>query len=59
MLQLMCKQLGGDVQEADVGEFGRARLKLVKKDAMLFQGLPAESDAWMSHRDKVTRLPDE
>ena len=57
ILQLMCKHNGGTVEEADEGEYGRAQIRIVKQDAMLFQGLAKESDAWMSHRDKVTKLP--
>ena len=54
----MCHNLGGKVEEATEGEYGRAKITVVKDDAHLFQGLSKESDAWMSHRDKVTVLPE-
>ena len=57
-MQLMCQNLGGKVEEATAGEYGRACLDVVKSDARLFAGVDAKSDAWMSHRDRVVALPD-
>eukprot|EP01047_Picozoa_sp_COSAG01_P005452 COSAG01_NODE_186_length_22652_cov_7.562630_7_plen_326_part_00 len=53
----MCHNLGGKVDTAEAGEYGRAKLTLVKPDAAVFKGVPPESDAWMSHRDRVVTLP--
>jgi GMP synthase (glutamine-hydrolysing) len=59
--QTMCKQLGGEVVvSGDGGEFGRAFIA-VKERSALFDGLWQEGErhqVWMSHGDKVTRLPD-
>jgi GMP synthase (glutamine-hydrolysing) len=59
--QTMCKQLGGEVVvSGEGGEFGRAFVE-VKDRSALFDGLWAEGErhqVWMSHGDKVTRLPD-
>jgi len=56
----LCAQLGGGVETADHREFGRAELTVTDHCA-LFDGVwrKAETDqVWMSHGDRVTRLPD-
>ena len=57
-LQLLAQGLGGVVEPAEEREYGRALLKLAREDA-LFAGLPggAERTVWMSHGDRVLRLP--
>jgi len=59
--QTMCQQLGGEVVvSGEGGEFGRAFVE-VKGASALFDGLWKEGErhqVWMSHGDKVTRLPD-
>jgi len=57
-LQLLARGLGGVVEPAEEREYGRALLKLAREDA-LFAGLPggAERAVWMSHGDRVLRLP--
>ncbi len=57
-LQLLAKQLGGVVEKAEAREYGGAIVKLERED-VLFTGLPggAEHRVWMSHGDRVLRLP--
>jgi len=57
-LQLLAKQLGGLVEKAERREYGRALLKLEREDP-LFAGPTggAERVVWMSHGDRVLRLP--
>ena len=55
-MQLLAHSLGGLVERAEVGEFGRAELH-VNQPGRLFAGLPAEQTCWMSHRDTVKRAP--
>jgi len=58
--QTMCAQLGGIVENSESREFGRAALE-VTDNCVLFDGLwqPGEKQqVWMSHGDKVTKLPD-
>jgi len=58
--QTMCHQLGGTVDPSDHREFGRATLE-VTRDCELFHGIwavGAREQVWMSHGDRVTRLPD-
>ncbi len=55
-MQAMVLQLGGRVEGAEVGEFGRSRL-IVQEHGRLLEGLPAEQSCWMSHRDTVFEAP--
>jgi GMP synthase (glutamine-hydrolysing) len=55
-MQLLALKLGGRVEGAEVGEFGRSRL-MVTESGRLLAGLPAEQSCWMSHRDTVFAPP--
>lgn len=58
--QTMCEQLGGKVESGHHGEFGRAQVKIIS-DCKLFDGIwniDEEHQVWMSHGDRVTKLPD-
>jgi GMP synthase (glutamine-hydrolysing) len=55
-MQLIATELGGKVEGAEVGEFGRSELT-VREPGRLFAGLPAEQTCWMSHRDTVFSPP--
>ena len=57
--QAMCAQLGGEVSISDHQEFGSAVVD-VTDDCALFHGVwppGAREQVWMSHGDRVTRLP--
>lgn len=56
-MQLMAKMLGGNVERAHSREYGRAVLTVTKPEA-LFRGIPKKSVTWMSHGDKVHRMPE-
>ena len=58
-LQLLVHHLGGLVEKADNREYGRALLK-IERDDPLFANLEGgvERVAWMSHGDRVLRLPE-
>src|SRR5215218_3553962 len=56
-MQLMVHDLGGRVEQARVGEFGRSQLTLRDGGGTLLAGLPAEQQCWMSHRDTVFEPP--
>ena len=56
-MQLLAHSLGGSVERAPVGEFGRSELT-VREPGRLLAGLPREQACWMSHRDSVKRAPD-
>jgi GMP synthase (glutamine-hydrolysing) len=55
-MQLIALALGGKVQGAEVGEFGRSQLT-VSDNGRLLAGTPAEQTCWMSHRDTVFSPP--
>jgi GMP synthase (glutamine-hydrolysing) len=55
-MQAMVLSLGGRVEGAEVGEFGRSRLT-VSHGGRLLRGLPEEQTCWMSHRDTVYEAP--
>jgi len=56
-MQLIAQKFGGDVIPANKKEFGKAKLNIVKKSE-LFNGIPESSVVWMSHSDKVAKIPD-
>ncbi|MBN1918493.1 MAG: glutamine-hydrolyzing GMP synthase [Verrucomicrobia bacterium] len=55
-MQLMALELGGSVERSDHREYGRAELSVVEADSILAGLHPAET-VWMSHGDRVTKLP--
>ncbi|MDX1492306.1 MAG: glutamine-hydrolyzing GMP synthase [Pseudohongiellaceae bacterium] len=63
-MQTMAEQLGGKVESSDKSEFGYAVVNLCAPSG-LFDGIEdridsdgvAELDVWMSHGDKVVKLP--
>jgi GMP synthase (glutamine-hydrolysing) len=56
-MQVMVQALGGKVEGAESGEFGRAELILRNAGGRLLAGLPEEQTCWMSHRDSVFEPP--
>lgn len=56
-LQVIAYQLGGRVERSERQEYGRARLRVIKRD-VIFEGIPDEMDVWMSHADRVSQLPE-
>ena len=55
-MQLIARELGGRVEGAEVGEFGRSELT-VSEPGRLLAGTPAQQSCWMSHRDTVFAPP--
>ncbi|HEX3452836.1 MAG TPA: glutamine-hydrolyzing GMP synthase [Solirubrobacteraceae bacterium] len=55
-MQLLVHELGGRVEQAEVGEFGRSDLH-VSEPGVLLRGTPTEQTCWMSHRDTVFEPP--
>jgi len=55
-MQLLARELGGRVEGAEVGEFGRSQLT-VREPGRLLAGLPRDQTCWMSHRDTVFAPP--
>jgi GMP synthase (glutamine-hydrolysing) len=55
-MQLLARELGGRVEGAEVGEFGRSQLT-VSAPGRLLAGTPRDQTCWMSHRDSVFAPP--
>jgi GMP synthase (glutamine-hydrolysing) len=56
-MQAIVLTLGGRVEGAEVGEFGRSRLDVFDGGGRLLGGTPPEQTCWMSHRDTVFEPP--
>jgi GMP synthase (glutamine-hydrolysing) len=55
-MQLLVHELGGRVEQAEAGEFGRSELHISNAGALL-RGMPRDQTCWMSHRDTVFEPP--
>ena len=55
-LQLMAKELGGNVKQEKMREYGKAEL-LIDDESNIFAGLSKQLQTWMSHGDTVIDLP--
>ena len=58
-MQVITKQLGGQVTPAAKREYGHAMLHISEVDSLLFADLPSPSPVWMSHADKIEEMPPE
>lgn len=56
-MQLMAKELGGEVKGEQSREYGKTQL-IIDDHTNLFAGLNSEITSWMSHGDTVTKLPE-
>jgi len=54
-MQLMCDRFGGKVLNAYSREYGHAHIA-IKDSSDLLDGLPEETDVWMSHGDQVEQI---
>jgi GMP synthase (glutamine-hydrolysing) len=55
-MQLMAHQLGGKVEKSDRREYGHAEI-VITTDSTLFREMEYRQKVWMSHGDRVTKLP--
>ncbi len=55
-LQLLAHALGGQVAPSRLREYGAAQIEVTRENG-LFAGQPREQEVWMSHGDRVERLP--
>ncbi|MGQ9664589.1 MAG: glutamine-hydrolyzing GMP synthase [bacterium] len=54
-LQLAAQLFGGMVKQGKCREYGQAQVRIRKNS--IFEGLPDTFNVWMSHGDRVTRIP--
>ena len=55
-MQLIAKELGGEVKPGHKKEYGKADLQ-IDDQSSIFAGLDSQIQCWMSHGDTVMRLP--
>jgi len=55
-MQLVARELGGTVESAEVGEYGRSQLTVHDRGRLLAE-TPIDQACWMSHRDTVFKAP--
>jgi GMP synthase (glutamine-hydrolysing) len=56
-MQVITKQLGGQVSPGEKREYGHAILHLSDTDSPLFAGLDESPPVWMSHADRIEEMP--
>jgi len=56
-MQVLTKQLGGQVASGTKQEYGHAILHLSNVDSPLFADLPTSPSIWMSHADRIEEMP--
>jgi GMP synthase (glutamine-hydrolysing) len=56
-MQLLAKDLNGQVEPSAKREYGRAKLKVTNAKAKLFRDIHSEIEVWMSHGDHVVTVP--
>jgi GMP synthase (glutamine-hydrolysing) len=56
-MQLLAHALGGKVAAAGKREYGHAQVKVTDPQSPLFRGLDERLDVWMSHGDRIERIP--
>ena len=56
--QLIAKELGGEVANTGLGEYGKSELTVTNSECLLLAGLPTTQSVWMSHRDSVATVPE-
>lgn len=56
-LQVIAYILGGEVSPSRRKEYGPAKLKVLKENH-IFKGVPESFKVWMSHGDRVERIPE-
>ncbi len=53
----MAKTFGGEVRQAEIGEYAEAKI-IVEDENILLRGVGDSFKAWVSHRDEVKKLPE-
>ncbi len=55
--QLIAHVFGAKVANGKSAEYGMSKIKIIKKDALLFKEVPTQITAWVSHFDEVKEIP--
>jgi GMP synthase (glutamine-hydrolysing) len=57
-MQVLSHKLGGRVHKSKKREYGFSKLHISKRQSPLFKGIPKTLTCWMSHGDKLDRIPE-
>lgn len=57
-MQLICYKMNGKVIPGTIKEFGKTQI-ITLEDSVLFNNTPSKQITWMSHTDKVVKIPDD
>jgi GMP synthase (glutamine-hydrolysing) len=55
--QFIAKIAGGEISPSEIREYGRANISSIDDSNHLMDGVPLNSQVWMSHGDTITKLP--
>ncbi|HHM20548.1 MAG TPA: glutamine-hydrolyzing GMP synthase [Bacteroidetes bacterium] len=55
--QLVAHHFGGQVEQSEKREYGKARLSKIFNNGAFLSGVPEGSQVWMSHGDTIVGLP--
>lgn len=56
-LNIICFNFNGKVEQADNREYGKANFTITDSTNKLFKNVKKDSVVWMSHGDKITKIP--
>ncbi len=56
-MQVITKQLGGQVKPGTKREYGHAVMHISQVDSPLFTKIPESTPVWMSHGDRIEEMP--
>lgn len=56
--QYISAKLGGRVESSNIREYGKATLKVERKEDQLFESISEDSQIWMSHGDSILSIPE-
>ncbi len=56
--QIMAYTLGGNVEKADVSEYGHTEVNIADKNDIIFNGVDSKTVCWMSHTDYISKTPE-
>ncbi len=57
-MQLLSHKLGGRVHKSRKREYGFSKLHISRRESPLFRGIPRTLTCWMSHGDKLDKIPE-
>lgn len=56
-MQIISQKLGGKVEPGQIKEFGKTEIEVIDSNSILFKNTKEKQITWMSHMDKVVKIP--